>query len=397
MWATLREKLGKLVAQRGSRDSKIAVSTTHIAHHEKTAARLLPHRSLVGPPHRPRDRPRHLAVAHGGGRTNTYEGSTLANDLITTTRLPGAGLTTADFHQLAEVPPALTWFANIDNPQTRRAYQADVEEFMRFAGIEAPDAFRQVGRGHVLAWRHDLEQRTLGGATIRRKLSALSSLFDALCEANAVQGNPVDGVKRPKVSSQEGSTPAIGDHQARALLAAPDGSTLKGLRDRAILATLLYHGLRRAELCALHLVDLHERRGIRHLRVHGKGDKVRYVPLHPAAAASIAAYLEVAGHGDDKAAPLFHPVSNNTRHADRSITPDGVYRLLARYGRTVGIDVAGFGPHALRATAITNALENDAALEKVQLWVGHANISTTRMYDRRQQRAEDSPTFKVAY
>lgn len=314
-----------------------------------------------------------------------------------------ASLTSVQFQHLAEVPPTLTWFANIDNPQTRRAYQNDVQEFMAFAGIEDPHAFRQVGRGHVLAWRRDLEQRRdlkgklLGAATIRRKLSALSSLFDALCDANAVQGNPVDGVKRPKVASQEGSTPAIGDHQARALLAAPDAATLRGLRDRAILATLLYHGLRRAELCALHLVDLQDRRGVRHLRVLGKGSKIRYVPLHPAAASDIAAYLEAAGHGDDKAAPLFQPVSNNTRGAGRSITPDGVYKLLSKYAKMVGIDVGGFGPHALRATAITNALENDADLEKVQDWVGHANISTTRMYDRRQHRAEDSPTFKVVY
>lgn len=301
------------------------------------------------------------------------------------------------FHQLAEVPPALTWFANIDNPQTKRAYQNDVQEFMAFAGIEDPHAFRQVGRSHILAWRRDLERRALGSATIRRKLSALSSLFDALCEANAVQGNPVDGVKRPKVASQEGSTPAIGDHQARALLAAPDTSTLQGLRDRAILATLLYHGLRRAELCALHLVDLQDRRGVRHLRVLGKGSKVRYVPLHPAAAGDIAAYLEAAGHGDDKAAPLFQPVSNNARGTGRSITPDGVYKVLAKYAAMVGIDISGFGPHALRATAITNALEHNADLEKVQDWVGHANISTTRMYDRRHARAEDSPTFKVTY
>jgi site-specific recombinase XerD len=89
--------------------------------------------------------------------------------------------------------------------------------------------------------------------------------------------------------------PVIGDHQARALLAAPDASPLQGLRDRALLATLLYHGPRRAELCALHLADLQERHGVRHIRVLGKGSKVRYVPLHPAAAAAIAAYLEVAG------------------------------------------------------------------------------------------------------
>jgi len=321
----------------------------------------------------------------------------LDNDLTTTMRLLGAGLTPTDFHQLAEVPPALTWFGNIDNPETRRAYENDVREFMAFAGIEDPHAFRQVGRGHVLAWRRDLERRALGGSTIRRKLSALASLFDALCEANAVLGNPVDGVKRPKISSQEGSTPAIGDHQARALLTAPDTSTLQGLRDRAMLATLLYHGLRRAELCGLHLIDLQDRRGIRHLRVLGKGSKVRYVPLHPAAAGDIAAYLEAAGHGADKAAPLFQPVSNNTRGAGRSITPDGVYKVLAKYAGMLGINVDGFGPHALRATAITNALENDADLEKVQDWVGHANIATTRLYDRRQQRAEDSPTFKVTY
>lgn len=70
------------------------------------------------------------------------------------------------------------------------------------------------------------------------------------------------------MASQEGSTPAIGDDQARALLAAQNGASLKGLRDHAIVATLLYHGLHRAELCALHLVDLHERRGVCHLKVH---------------------------------------------------------------------------------------------------------------------------------
>ena len=312
--------------------------------------------------------------------------------------LGGSGsLTEAQFAQLADVSPAMTWFANIDNPETRRAYESDVQGFMQFAGIVGPDAFQLVTRAHVLAWRRDLERRALGGATIRRKLAALSSMFAALCEANTVQGNPVDGVKRPKSDSQEGKTPAIDDQQARALLVAPDPSTLGGLRDRAILATLLYHGLRRAELCALRIVDLQDRRGVRHLQVHGKGQKIRYVPLHPAAANQIAAYLEQAGHADDKAGPLFRPLSNNTRGAARSITPGGVYQMLLKYAKTVGIELAGFGPHALRATAATNALEHNADIAKVQQWLGHANISTTRLYDRRQLRVEDSPTFKVAY
>lgn len=140
---------------------------------------------------------------------------------------------------------------------------------MAFAGIHQADEFRIVTRAHVLAWRKVLEDRALSGATIRRKLAALSSLFEYLCEKNAVDFNPVRGAKRPKVDSNEGRTPALGDHQARALLDAPDPATHKGQRDRAMLAVLLYHGLRREELCLLTVRDIHDRRGVPHLRVHG--------------------------------------------------------------------------------------------------------------------------------
>jgi site-specific recombinase XerD len=306
-------------------------------------------------------------------------------------------LTPVQFQQLAEVPPAVAWFANIDNPRTRRAYESDLREFMIFTGIEDPAQFRSVSRGHVLAWRCDLERRVLSGSTIRRKLAALSSLFDYLCESNAVTGNPVEGVKRPRMDSREGKTPAIGDHQARALLNIPDASTLRGQRDRAILATLLYHGLRRAELCALRVADIQERRGVKHLQVRGKGSKIRYVPLHPGAAGAIATYLEAAGHGDDASSALFRPTSNNARGRTLPITPDGVYKMLINYAKSLQIDLAGFGPHALRATAATNALDHGADIAKVQEWLGHANIATTRIYDRRQSRPEDSPTFKVTY
>jgi site-specific recombinase XerD len=287
--------------------------------------------------------------------------------------------------------------ANIDNPRTRRAYKGDLREFMTFTGIEDPAQFCSVSRGHVLAWRRDLERRALSGATIRRKLAALSSLFDYLCDSNAVTGNPVEGVKRPRMESTEGKTPAIGDHQARALLNVADATTLRGQRDRAILATLLYHGLRRAELCALRVGDIQERRGVKHLQIHGKGSKIRYVPLHPGAAGAIAAYLEFAGHGSDVNSALFRSTSNNTHSRTASITPDGVYKMLTSYAKALQINIAGFGPHALRATAATNALDNGADIAKVQEWLGHANIATTRVYDRRQSRPEDCPTFKVTY
>jgi site-specific recombinase XerD len=242
-----------------------------------------------------------------------------------------------------------------------------------------------------------MEQRGLAGATIRRKLSALASLFDHLLESNTIAGgNPVHGVKRPRIESNEGKTTALGDHQAKALLDAPEADTLKGLRDRAILAVLLYHGLRREEAAQLGVSDIQERRGIRHLRIHGKGGKLRYLPLHPIAAERIHAYLERSGHHlVNGQAPLFVPLRGRSTGA--GVTANGIYTLVGHYAKRADIEVAGLGVHGLRATAATNALEHEADIAKVQAWLGHANISTTRIYDRRQSRPEDSPTYKVKY
>ena len=156
-----------------------------------------------------------------------------ARDLVPATPASSRALTAPEFHQLAQVPPSAEWFANIDNPNTRRAYRNDLQEFMGFVGIATPAELRLVTRAHVLAWRKDLERRELAGATVRRKLAALSSLFEYLCERNAVLTNSVKGVKRPKVESYEGKTPALGDAQARHLLKLPAGDSLKALRDRA--------------------------------------------------------------------------------------------------------------------------------------------------------------------
>ncbi len=306
-------------------------------------------------------------------------------------------LTAAEFQILAKVPAAVEWFANIDNPRTRRAYQGDLEDFCSFVGLSAADEFRAVTRAHVLAWRADMERRGFAGATIRRKLAALASLFDHLLENNAVAGgNPVHGVKRPRIETNEGKTPALGDHQAKALLDAPDPDTLKGKRDRAMLAVLLYHGLRREEAAQLMVADIQERRGIKHLQIHGKGGKLRFLPLHPIAAERIHGYLEMSGHHLVGAeAPLFVPLRGLATGA--GISANGIYMMVGSYAKAVGIEVAGLGVHGLRATAATNALEHEADIAKVQAWLGHANISTTRIYDRRQLRPEDSPTFKIRY
>ena len=305
-------------------------------------------------------------------------------------------LTAAEFHQLADVPPEVEWFANLSNASTRRAYENAVKDFMLFTGIVRPEEFRTVTRAHIIAWRDDLVRRGLGGSTIRHRLASLASLFEYLCEKNAVSHNPVKGVERPKTESGEGKTPALGDHQARKLLDAPADDTIKSKRDRAILSTLLFHALRRQELCKLKVKDFrHARKGVPHLKVSGKGGKTRYLPLHPGTNGLITDYLDAAGHGVDDNGALFRPIRNNrTGELENAITADGVYRLVRSYSAQLGFEI---GAHALRATAATNALDHQADIAKVQEWLGHANIATTRIYDHRQTRPEDSPTFKVAY
>ncbi|WP_147470652.1 tyrosine-type recombinase/integrase, partial [Pseudomonas syringae group genomosp. 3] len=136
-----------------------------------------------------------------------------------------------------------------------------------------------------------------------------------LLDNNALAGgNPVHGVARPPVETNEGKTPALGDDQAKRLLDAPDDDSLQGVRDRAILAVLLYQGLRREELSLLQTGDLQERRGVKHLRIHGKGGKIRYLPLHPVAAERIYVYL--------------------VRDGDRAQTPGALFRSLR--GKTSG-------------------------------------------------------------
>ena len=101
----------------------------------------------------------------------------------------------------------------------------------------------------------------------------------------------------------------------------------------------------------------------------------------------------------EKVSPLFRPLRNRTSAAGvgGALTADSIWRIVMYYAQKVGIEVEGFGPHSLRATAATNSLEHGADIAAVSEWLGHASITTTRLYDKRVVRVENSPTFKVSY
>src|SRR5262249_5030331 len=114
----------------------------------------------------------------------------------------------------------------------------------------------------------------------------------------------------------------------------------------------------------------------------------------------ITEYLDEAKHKDDLDGPLFRPVKNNvTKVLAKHLHPASVYQRLC--GITAlwwaSMPTCTVSACILRATAATNALAHNADIAKVQEWLGHANIATTRLYDRRQSRPEESPTFKVEY
>lgn len=300
---------------------------------------------------------------------------------------------------LAALPEEEVWLAKQKSPRTRRAYRLDVAHFMRALRIETAEQLRQVDHRAVIAWeRMQREDEGAAPSTVRRRLAALSSLFKHLVTHGAASRNPVADVTRPAINRDEGSTAAFSRAEARKLLDAPPADTLAGLRDRAILAVGLQAGFRRAEIAALKVGDLHQNRGFDALRVVRKGGRREALALNPQAAARIRAYLERAGHGGALDAPLFRPLRGNGRPLDPagSMNPGQIDRVVRKYAAAIGLP-RGYSAHSMRATFITTALENGAALEDVQKAAGHRDPSTTKLYDRRGYNPEKAASFFATY
>ena len=227
---------------------------------------------------------------------------------------------TTPLDALAAIPEEQVWLASRKSPQTRRAYRCDVDHFMRTLGIQSADELRRVNHKAVLAWETYMREfEQVEASTVRRRLAALSSLFKHLIKYGAADRNPVRDVERPPINRREGFTPAFSKAQARRLLDAPSTGTgqtrsqIAGLRDRAILSVGLQVGLRRAEIAALCVGDLHVNRGFDSLRVVRKGAKKDALAINPQTAQRVRAYLDATTHADDFDGPLFRPLRHNGR------------------------------------------------------------------------------------
>lgn len=306
---------------------------------------------------------------------------------------------TTPLDALSAIPEEHFWLASRKSPRTRRAYRHDVQHFIRVLGVRSTDDLRRVDHRAVLAWESYMRE-TEGAepSTVRRRLAALSSLFKHLVKHGVADRNPVRDVERPPINRREGFTPAFSRAQARRLLDLPREDTVAGLRDRAALSVGLQVGLRRAEIAALRVGDLHINRGFDSLRVVRKRAKRDALAINPQTAQRIRAYLAAAGHADDFEGPLFRPLRHNGRQRGprRHLNPDAIDRIVKKYATKIGL-TRGYSAHSMRATFITTALDNGCSLEDVQRAAGHADPSTTKLYDRRGYDPEKSASFFANY
>ena len=274
----------------------------------------------------------------------------------------------------------------LESPGSRRVYDLALDEYIRWVLAEDIPPFQ---KSSINAHRMNLRARGLSASTINlhlcaiRKLAAEAADNGFLDQSTAAAALRVKGDKRKGVRTGNW----LPHTEAERLLNAPDIHTVKGIRDTAILAVLLGCGLRRSELAALEYRHIQQREGrwvI--LDIVGKGGRVRTVPMPHWCKAAIDQWHTAIGVETDR---VFVQLSKAGRpRGARSLSDSGIYQIVLAYAARVGVTMA---PHDLRRTFAKLAHKGNAALEQIQLTLGHASIQTTERYLGVRQDLADAP------
>ena len=215
--------------------------------------------------------------------------------------------------------------------------------------------------------------RGMSARSTARRLSAWRGFCRYLVRERSLAEDPTTLLDRPKTRTK--LPKAIGLDPMLRLLDAPSTNDTKGIRDRAMLQLMYASGLRVSELCTLRLGNFDRDRGI--VRVQGKGDKARLVPVGETALNAIDLYLKEGRgrHATAKSKTLFVSPRGG------ALTRQGFWKNVKRYARIAGV-VEFVSPHVLRHTFATHLLEGGADLRAVQVMLGHADLATTEIYTK---------------
>jgi integrase/recombinase XerD len=270
--------------------------------------------------------------------------------------------------------------ANIRNRNTRRAYYKAACRFSDWCEQKGLRELAGVKPMHIAAYVEGL-QSELAKPSVKQHLAALRMLFDWLVVGHVLDVNPAHAVRGPKHVVRKGRTSVLDREEARALLAAIDVSSVTGLRDRALIGTMIYTFARVGAVLQMNVGDyfIQNRRGW--LRLHEKGGKEHEAPCHHKLEVFLDEYIAAAGIAGDKDGALFRTTGRATGEIHRMAQPDA-YRMIERRARQAGIKTK-IGNHSLRATGITDYLKNAGTLEHAQAMANHSSPRTTKLYDRR--------------
>ena len=261
---------------------------------------------------------------------------------------------------------------------TVQAYRRDLLRYQEYLGSRGIGSLAEVTRVDVEEFRRHLDHIGLAPASVTRCVVAVRNLHRFAVGSGQVQADVTAGMS-PGTRSRR-LPKALTMDQVESLLAAPDTSTVEGLRDAALLERLYGTGARVSEVCALDVDDI--RRVLDDpdlgLRLIGKGDKERIVPLGSYAAKAVDAWLirgrpawaEI-GNGE-------HALLLNTR--GRRLSRQSAWAVIRRAGEAAGLDVEHLSPHSLRHSYATHLLDGGADVRVVQELLGHSSVTTTQIY-----------------
>ncbi|AER05986.1 MULTISPECIES: site-specific tyrosine recombinase XerD [Cutibacterium] len=261
---------------------------------------------------------------------------------------------------------------------TVQAYRRDLLRYQEYLGSRGIGSLAEVTRVDVEEFRRHLDHIGLAPASVTRCVVAVRNLHRFAVGSGQVQADVTAGMS-PGTRSRR-LPKALTMDQVESLLAAPDTSTVEGLRDAALLELLYGTGARVSEVCALDVDDI--RRVLDDpdlgLRLIGKGDKERIVPLGSYAAKAVDAWLirgrpawaEI-GNGE-------HALLLNTR--GRRLSRQSAWAVIRRAGEAAGLDVEHLSPHSLRHSYATHLLDGGADVRVVQELLGHSSVTTTQIY-----------------
>src|SRR6516162_5574879 len=283
---------------------------------------------------------------------------------------------------LIVVPQADQWrrlkalvLDSVSSPITRRVYNLALDEFIEWFGFEPRPGFT---KATVSAWRVALEACGLGSVSINVRISAVRKLAVEAADNGLLAPELAAGITRVKGAKSKGVR--VGNwlslRQAQALLNAPDTTTKKGLRDRAMLAILLGCGLRRSEVAALTLAHIQQRDNRWCIiDLVGKHGRIRTVPMPTWVKGAIDAWTAAAGFSEG---PVLRRINRGDQVQGAGMSKKVVWQLLQHYAAAAG--VPGIAPHDLRRSCAKLCRAAGGELEQIQLLLGHASVQTTERY-----------------